>query len=481
MSTLAPRLLLAVAVLALAGATAAHATDVGANDDTGKFASDGGAAFYQQMAALGLRQTVISVRWTPSDPLGLPEEGMLDATVAAATAAGLKVVFATYPYPPREIEAGLAKPAAFGTWLRNLALRYPQVRQFVIGNEPNQPAFFRPQFVDGKQASAARFGPFLARGYDVLKRLDPSITVIGVGLSPRGNDKPNARSNISTSPVRFLAALGAWYRSSKRTRPLMDGFSFHPYPNTATDPLSRGYPWPAAGFVNLDRVRQALWDAFEGTRQPTTVDGLELYLDEVGWQVDTSALEGYVGDENVPVTDEETQSSVYRELVRRALCQPDIAELNVFGFFDDTLRTGFQAALHRADGTPRPSATAVAEEIARGGCTARGRAWTPARGVVGAAKPVVSKTASGWRVRLRADEGALIVACVVPGRPTPAVLRSVLVAAGGGGATCVRSAITTAAPVDVDLPLLAGRQVVAARLVAETKASRASVVRRILR
>jgi hypothetical protein len=476
-----PRSVLAVAVMALACATAAQATDVGANDDTGKFAADGGAAFYQQMAALGLRQTVISVRWAPSDPLGLPEEGMLDTTVAAATAAGLRVVFATYPYPPRELEAGLAKPAAFGTWLRNLALRYPQVRQFVIGNEPNQPAFFRPQFVAGKQASAARFGPFLARGYDVLKKLDPSIVVVGVGLSPRGNDKPNARSNISTSPVRFLAALGTWYRKSKRARPLMDGFSFHPYPNSATDPLSRGYPWPAAGFVNLDRIRQALWDAFEGTAQPTTVDGLKLYLDEVGWQVDTSALEGYVGEENVPVTDETTQSRVYRQLVRRALCDSDIAEVNVFGFFDDTLRTGFQAALHRADGTPRPSATAVAQEIARGGCTKPARAWKPARGVVGAAKPLVSPTASGWRVRLRADEGARVVACVVPGRPTPTVLRSVLLAAGGRGAQCARSAITTAAPIDVDLPRLAGGQVVAARLVAETKATRATVVRRVVR
>ncbi len=68
----------------------------------------------------------------------------------------------------------------------------------------------------------------------------------------------------------------------------MDGFSFHPYPNEATDPLERGYQWPNAGFANLDRVKQALWDAFDGTAQPTTLDGLKLHLDEVGWQVDTS-------------------------------------------------------------------------------------------------------------------------------------------------------------------------------------------------
>ena len=53
-------------------------------------------------------------------------------TVAAARAAGLSVVLATYPYPTREVEAGLARPEAFGAWLGELAQRYPTVRQFVV-------------------------------------------------------------------------------------------------------------------------------------------------------------------------------------------------------------------------------------------------------------------------------------------------------------------------------------------------------------
>ena len=69
------------------------------------------------MASLGLRQVVITVRWQPSDPLTLGERPLLDLTVAAARRAGLRVVFATYPYPPREIESGVARPEAFGAWL----------------------------------------------------------------------------------------------------------------------------------------------------------------------------------------------------------------------------------------------------------------------------------------------------------------------------------------------------------------------------
>ena len=98
----------------------------------------------------------------------------------------------------------------------------------------------------------------------------------------------------------------------------MDGLSFHPYPNRATDPLERGYAWPNAGFVNLDRVKQAIWDAFEGTPQPTTLEGLRLYLDEVGWQVDTSGQEGYTGDENVPVTRRRRPACTARSCVQRS-------------------------------------------------------------------------------------------------------------------------------------------------------------------
>lgn len=464
-----------VGVLTLAGAAAA--ADVGANDDTGKYSPDGGAAFYARMAQTGLRQTIVTVRWQPSDPLAVPEAAMLRAAVTSARATGLDVVFAVYPYPPREIEAGLAKPAAFASWLGALARAFPEVRQYVVGNEPNQPAFFRPQFSRGAQVSARRFGPFLAAGYDALKAVDPTITVVGVGLSPRGNDRPNARSNVSTSPVRFLAALGRWYRASTRTRPLMDGFSFHPYPNRATDPLSRGYAWPNAGFANLARIKQALYDAFAGTAQPTTVDGLRLFLDEVGWQVDTEGLEGYEGVENVPVTTEDAQATVYGELVGKALCDPDIAEVNFFGFYDDRVRSGFQSALHRVDGTPRASAEIVRAAIAAGACAGAPVTWTPATRVVGVLKPSLTSHGATWRVDVRAGEGAAVTACALPGRPTPLQVEARMSAAAPG-VQCAVGAVTGVAPARLVVPRVAGRHVVAVRLVAETNATRTALVTR---
>ncbi len=259
------------------------------------------AAFFEKMTATGLEQSVMTTRWLPSEPLTIQDQDSLDVAIPAAEKAGLRVVLAVYPYPPRDIEDGTARPVDFAAWLTVLAERYPTVEQFVVMNEPNQPAFLRPQFASNHtNASAALAGAFLAAGYDALKAVNPAITVVGLGLSPRGNDRPTAQSNVSTSPVRFLAALGAWYRKTGRDRPLMDGLSFHPYPDRATDPLERGYPWPNAGFVDLGRIKQALWDAFRDTPQPTTVTGLKIYLDEVGWQVDTSGCPATKGSRTLP-------------------------------------------------------------------------------------------------------------------------------------------------------------------------------------
>jgi hypothetical protein len=475
------RVVTAMVAFALAWTSTAAAADIGANDDGGKFAPDAGASLYREMASIGMRETVITVRWLPSDPLALGERPLLDLTVAAARDAGLEVVFAAYPYPPRELLDGRARPDAFGAWLAELARRYPEVREFVVGNEPNQPAFWRPQFSGAAPASASSFGPFLAAGYDALKAVDPTLRVVGVGLSPRGNDRPFARSNVSTSPVRFLAALGAWYRASGRDLPLMDGLSFHPYPNRATDPLERGYAWPNAGFVNLDRVKQALWDAFEGTPQPTTVDGLRLYLDEVGWQVDTTAFGGYTGDENVEVTDEETQATVYSQLVRAAQCDPDVAAVNLFGFRDDALRTGFQAGLLRVDGSQRPALEAVRDAIGR--CASAQAPWRPAGAVLGASSPRVRVGRVSVVVGLSTGEDASAKACLLPGTHSASGARRLLAARRSpGGASCAVLRIQANRPATLRLPRPVGRQTLALTLeAAANPVRRTTLVRSVPR
>ena len=420
-------------------ATGAAAVDFGANDDTGKYSADGGAVFFAQMRSANLKQNVMTVRWMPGST-GVTDKAFLDRSVPAALAAGIKPIFAVYPYPPSAIEAGQASPQAFADWVRSVADAYPQVTTFIVGNEPNLNTFWRPQGNGaGAILSGATFGPFLAAAYNTLKAKSSSITVLGVGSSPRGDKAPAAAGK--SSPVHFLDSLGDWYRSSNLQTPLMDGFSFHPYPNPSdfTVPLTFAYGWPNASVQELPRIKQALYDAFSGTPQKTTVNGLRLYLDEVGWQVSTDGNGAYEGGENVKVTSESTQASIYEQLVRYVVCDPDVAQLNFFGYYDERNRAGWQSALRRADGTARASDASVAAAIAATGGQCQGtlRSWSPLATPDGADVSfgtLNAKAVKGNRVVMRyvptASEDVTVKAGFVPAATPSSQVAALLADAG---------------------------------------------------
>src|SRR5919201_550962 len=209
-------------------------TAFGVTEDAGKYSRDGGGPFFAQLADLGMNENAITIYWDPSLPGGMAEPGLLDRTLPYAAARGIRVVLTVYARHPAQFTQSPTGEAQFADFLERLALAYPEVKDFVVGNEPNQPRFWQPQFMpDGTEAAAAAYEQLLARCYDVLKGVDPSIRVIGLGLSERGNDNPKAPSNASTSPVRFIQALGAAYYASGRERPIMDALAYHPYENVA--------------------------------------------------------------------------------------------------------------------------------------------------------------------------------------------------------------------------------------------------------
>ncbi len=434
-------------------ASQALAADIAATDDTGKHLGAASGPYFAKLRAEGIRVNVVTLTFDPGQARIPAEVQLLDQAMPVAARYGIRVSLRLYPSSPTAIGSSAARANAFANWAAQVARRYPSVTSFVVGNEPNQPRFWRPQFTSrGTQASAPAFGRLLAATYDALKAVNPRIDVAGVGLSPRGNDRPGARENVSTSPVRFLAALGRWYRGSGRTRPLMDAFSFHPYPATSADSLAKGYEWPNAGFTNLGRVKQALWDAFDGTAQRTPANGLPLMLNEVGWEVDTSSGVGYTGEEHVRVTSESAQAAIYGQLVHLADCDPTIARVGFFAVVDESDRAGMQTGLYRADDTPRPSAASVAQAIRAGATGCRSRPWRPARGVVGA-----HVYFSGWRAHcfgvqasfrlcLTAGEDASYAMGSFPvGTPRAAVAAAL--ARGGSGIVKARLAAYSVPPV----------------------------------
>src|SRR3989440_11582856 len=308
----------ACAALVLTGA--ASSTTFGVADDAGKYAADGGASFFTMLTQLGMTENRMAVFWDPSQPDTIVDQAFLDRAIPQAQQRGLEVMFAIYPLKARALVDTPNGVQLFAQYAARVAQRYPYVRKIICLNEGNQPRFHQPQFDDaGNGISGYVQEQAMAACYDALKAVDPGIDVIAFGLSPRGNDDFDAVSNVSHSPVRFLKEVGDAYRASGRATPIADDVSIHCYPNLNTDAPSIGYAWPKVGCVNLDRFKQAWWDAFHGTAQPlfheTGESGsgpvVRIFVDEVGYQAKVAPEKAslYNGAENVPTIDEATQRS----------------------------------------------------------------------------------------------------------------------------------------------------------------------------
>jgi hypothetical protein len=424
-SRLTPALAALLAALALP-VGASGSLSVGVADDQGRNNPD---TFLSSLGDLGFSENRVSIVWSADSPDTIPDQANLDLFVAKATAAGVRVVFTVYPARPTTFASAPAAPGQFAAFVERVARAYPQVTDVIVGNEPNQPRFWRPQFAGNVPIACTSYEPILAAAYDALKGVNPAITVLGVGLSPRGNDTPAAIDNASTSPVRCLRDIGAAYRASGRTKPIMDELAFHAYPERDSQPFGLGYSWPNAGLMDLARIKQAVWDAFNRTAQPTFAEtgrsvllpALRMRVAEVGWQVGIipSAQPAYTGTENVATTDEVSQATDYIEAIRLLECDPTVRSLLFFGLQDEPELARWQAGLIRADGTHRPSYDAVKTELAtsRGNCQTAAIAWKHATGVIGAstrfpARWVLPATFRSWSFAVGVKENATFTAGV---------------------------------------------------------------------
>jgi hypothetical protein len=402
MRRLATTILSALAALILAGQAAAGPS-WGVADSHPVGLSDDGKYFFGLMNDVGLKQDRITVQWNPARPTTIPRLEALHRTVQQATDHDISIVFSVTQEKARFLSSSAIAADRFATYLQLLANEFPDVTSFVVGNEFNQPKFFQPQFGSKCQAVAgAAYMRVLAKAYDALHAVNPDITVI-TSVSPRGNDACDAKNNRSTSPVRFINAMGAAYKAMHRTTPAFDEFGIHIYPNQSTDSIAKGYQWPKIGASNLDRLKQALWDAFSGTGQPVpdsqpsvlqygqgvaALKPVKIWIGEIGWQVKvkTGRNSPYFGRESVQTTTEANQAKIYAELVRMMNCDPLVDGMLFYGLVDEPNLDRFQAGLLRADWTKRASYGTVKAAIARAenGCQSGTVRWHHIQTVLGA-------------------------------------------------------------------------------------------------
>jgi hypothetical protein len=412
-----------------AAGQASAATVFGVADNHPLHDPDGGAAFFSKLQDLGLQEDRVSILWDDQHPQLLADRADIAHMLPQAAAHHVDIVLALYSANARALTANPSAPDEFAAWAAGIARAFPQVHRLIIGNEPNQPKFLQPQFLaDCTPASGATYMELLAKTYDAVKAVNPNVRVV-TSISPRGNDNCKASSNISTSPYKFIHDMGVEYRALNRQRPAWDEWGIHAYPNEPTDPLTKGFPWPNMGYANLDRLKQALWDAFNSTPQPTfgstprfgdsvaALQPLSIMIGETGWQtaIPPSARHAYYGQENVKVTSEAAQAQVYSQLVRTAGCDPTLRSVLIFGLEDEPDLDRFQSGLIRADGTNKPSYDAVKTAIAQthGQCASgQVHTWQPTTTVVGANAAFKVKTQwwkqTWWGFTAGASEDATI-------------------------------------------------------------------------
>jgi hypothetical protein len=311
----------------------------------------------------GFDAIMVSSMWTPGAKGPSAQERLALANVVrGADAEGMRVfVFVWHGlsgHTPRTVGAR----RQFAAYAAALARTYPQIRDFVIGNEPNLNTFWLPQFgPGGTDAAATAYLDLLARTYDALKAVSPRIQVIGGALAPRGSDRQGTKRDTH-SPTRFIQDLGAAYKASGRSRPVMDAFSVHPYMRTSELPPTETHAASTTITIgDYPKLAALLSSAFAGT--PQRGRGLPIYYTEFGVQTHVPpAHRGPYTDLKSPsaadAVDPKIQARYYRQALELAACQPTVKGLFVFHTFDETDLAGWQSGLYYADQRPKPSLTA---------------------------------------------------------------------------------------------------------------------------
>src|SRR5918912_1054706 len=369
---------LAVAVVALGAAPSAlaggPAMTIGATEDIVKQPDPVAAKAQMDLLKLaGLRAVRVSQEWAPgeTEPSGAGFEALKNA-VAAAQLDGIQVVLSVTNHGSRTTPLSDQDQADFATYAANVARALPYVRDYVIGNEPNLNRYWLPQFgLDGSDVAAPAYESLLAKAYDALKAVSPKITVLGGAVSPRGIDRPNTGRDTH-SPTAFITDMGAAYKASGRTMPIMDAFAFHPYGDNSMQPPDFQHPNSTSiGLGDYGKLVRLLGAAFDGTAQLGST--LPIVYDEYGVETQIPQAKARFYDGREPTTtkptDPGTQGAYYAQAIALAFCQPNVRGLFLFHSVDETDLDRWQSGLYYADGTPKMSlapARAAVLEARRG-------------------------------------------------------------------------------------------------------------------
>ena len=191
--------------------------------------------------------------WDAANPTAIAGQAEIASWLPQAQAAGTRIIFAVSPMNARDLTATPRRAAQFAAFVtRSSRATFPTVKDYVIGNEPNQPRFWLPQFSTPASRSLPRRLP--AGAGRLVRRAQ--------GRRPddqRDRDRPlaarkrPAASRRATSRARRCASCTTSASPTARADAdqAADGRArLPPVPaaETAIRP-SVGYAWPNAGLA----------------------------------------------------------------------------------------------------------------------------------------------------------------------------------------------------------------------------------------
>jgi hypothetical protein len=364
-------LMVVLALIACAGPAGAAASlkmQIGAAEDEGRNSDPAVARAKVELAkAAGFDALRITAIWTPGqNKVDADQLLALQAVASAAVFDGIQLTVTVMPFGSKTTPLTATARKQFASFAADVVKRVPLIHTFIIGNEPNINRYWLPQFgPNGEDVAANAYEQLLAQTYDAVKAVDKKAFVAGGSVSPHGGDDPTA-SRKTHSPTAFITDLGAAYRVSRRVKPIMDGFAFHPYGENSSVAPTVDHPRSTSiGIADYDKLVALLGKAFDGTAQIGST--LPIIYDEYGIEslIPSAKLKLYHGIEPsttkpVPTS---TQADYYDEALTMAACQPNVRAIFIFHVTDETDRNRWQSGVYYPDGTPKLTRAAVKATI----------------------------------------------------------------------------------------------------------------------
>jgi hypothetical protein len=295
------------ALLTVPAALAGPNLRIGAVEDTAIWSESPGAemSLAQQTGFDTIRMTA---QWTTGlTALPSGELQRLRLAAIAASSRGIQPVVAIYNQGGSWTPADETTRDQFVRFALDVVRNLPWVTTFIVGNEPNSSLYWQPQFdASGGDAAAVAYEGLLTASYDAIKAERPNATIVGGALDSRGADDPAAQ-RLTHSPTAFIRDLGAAYRASGRTAPLMDVFDEHVYPDNSTLPPSMPHTGTTIAAAEYGKLVSLLGRAFDGTAQRGST--LPILYGEFGIESAIPAAKAgvYSGVEATKTVDEATK------------------------------------------------------------------------------------------------------------------------------------------------------------------------------